>query len=134
MLHLKSNVVYGPTSQPGFVHMESKPPFSQPTEPDEVFLSPRIVCAAGAIARIGFESSALGSNALLVSPETGVIALDRSVDRVEESLRAAGVRVHRFNVPVEPAIELYDEGVQLCRTQRCDIVVGIGGGSALDTA
>jgi alcohol dehydrogenase class IV len=134
MLHLKGNVVYGPTSQQGSVHMESKSPTSRSNEPDEVFLSPRMLCAPGAIARVGFESSALGSTALLVAPEVGVVALDQSVDRVGEFLRVAGVAVHRFNVPAEPAIELYDEGVRLCRTHGCDVVVGIGGGSALDTA
>lgn len=103
-------------------------------EPDEVFFVPRIMFAAGAIAGIGVESSTLGSTALLVAPETGVAPLDRSVDRVQELLRAANVGVHLFNVPAEPEIELYDDGVGLCRRQGCDMVVGIGGGSALDTA
>jgi alcohol dehydrogenase class IV len=134
MLYWKGRVVYSPISQPGSMHMEYKPPLSRSNEPDEVFLVPRMLCAAGAITRIGAESAALGSTAFLVAPEAGVVALDQSVGRVEESLRAAGVAVHRFNVPVEPPIELYDEGVGLCRTEGCDIVVGIGGGSALDTA
>jgi alcohol dehydrogenase class IV len=114
--------------------MEQHLSLPQSSEPDEVFLVPRMLCAAGAVARIGVESAALGSTALLVAPEAGVVALDQAVARVEDAMRAAGVAVHLFNVPVEPAIELYDEGIRLCRTQGCDLVVGIGGGSALDTA
>jgi alcohol dehydrogenase len=114
--------------------MEAKPTFSRSAQPDEVFLSPRMLCAPGAIARIGVETAALGASALLVAPESGVVVLDQWVDRAEELLRGAGVAVHRFCVSVEPAIELYDEGVRLCRSHGCDVVVGIGGGSALDTA
>lgn len=110
------------------------PPLVRPPELDEIFLVPRMLFAPGAITRIGLEAAALGSRALLVTHEPGRIAFDRSVGRVEDSLGAAGVVVYRFNVPVEPDVELFDKGVRFCRTQGCDVVVGIGGGSALDTA
>jgi alcohol dehydrogenase len=37
-------------------------------------------------------------------------------------------------VEPEPAIELADEGAALAIKNKCDIVIGIGGGSAMDTA
>ncbi|PKN76315.1 MAG: alcohol dehydrogenase, partial [Deltaproteobacteria bacterium HGW-Deltaproteobacteria-10] len=37
-------------------------------------------------------------------------------------------------VEPEPRIELADEGAALARKNKCDIVIGIGGGSAMDVA
>ncbi len=34
----------------------------------------------------------------------------------------------------DPDIQCIDEGVELCRQERCDLVLGIGGGSVLDAA
>ena len=119
-----------PVSAPGL----QQPPLPRPPEPDEVFLAPRMLFAPGAIARIGVETAALGSRALLVTHEPGRLTSSGVVTLVEDSLGATGVVVSRFNVPVEPGIELFDEGIRVCRTQSCDVVVGVGGGSALDTA
>lgn len=49
-----------------------------------------------------------------------------------ESLRAAGVQVTEFAVPHEPTIELVQRGTELARAEKCDIVIGFGGGSAID--
>jgi alcohol dehydrogenase class IV len=40
----------------------------------------------------------------------------------------------RFVVHEEPTIETAREGVRVFRAERCDLVIGIGGGSALDAA
>jgi len=37
-----------------------------------------------------------------------------------------------FSVPGEPLVETINDGVALARSRKCDIVIGIGGGSALD--
>lgn len=119
-----------PLSTPGL----QQPPLPRPPEPNELFLAPRMLFAPGAIARIGVETAALGSRVLLVTHGPGRLTSSGVVDRVEDSLVAAGVALSRFDVPVEPGVELFDEGVRVCRTQGCDVVIGVGGGSALDTA
>ncbi len=42
--------------------------------------------------------------------------------------------VHLFRVESEPDTETIEKGVELCVEKRCDAVVGIGGGSVLDSA
>src|SRR5579859_2904938 len=37
-----------------------------------------------------------------------------------------------FSVPGEPTVELIREGVRQLQEQRCDVVISIGGGSAID--
>lgn len=39
-----------------------------------------------------------------------------------------------FAVPGEPAVDLIRTGVERCRAMRCDVVIGVGGGSVLDSA
>lgn len=50
------------------------------------------------------------------------------------ALRQAGLTVTVFPVAGEPAVETAEAGACLAREAGCDVVVGIGGGGALDTA
>ena len=45
-----------------------------------------------------------------------------------------GISEPRFAIEGEPTIETARAGVELYRSERCDSVIGIGGGSAIDTA
>lgn len=49
-----------------------------------------------------------------------------------DGLRAASVQVETFAVAREPTVELASEGVARARAFGADLVIGIGGGSALD--
>jgi alcohol dehydrogenase len=61
--------------------------------------------------------------------QAGVIA------KVEEPLRTAGIPFVIFSeIEADPAIESVDKGLNLGKEEGCDIVVGVGGGSSLDTA
>lgn len=52
-----------------------------------------------------------------------------------ESLNVAGIAYTEFNkVLPDPPAEVVDEGAKLCKAEECDCVIGIGGGSAIDTA
>ena len=57
------------------------------------------------------------------------------IDQVLESLNVAGIAYTEFNkVLPDPPAEVVDEGAKLCKAEECDCVIGIGGGSAIDTA
>ncbi len=56
-------------------------------------------------------------------------------ERVASLLIPEGMKYTIFNrVEPEPRIELADEGAALAIKNKCDIVIGIGGGSAMDVA
>jgi alcohol dehydrogenase class IV len=54
--------------------------------------------------------------------------------RVERLLADASLRAHRFEVRGEPEIGDVDQGLKAARAARCDVIVGVGGGSAIDAA
>ena len=57
------------------------------------------------------------------------------IDQVLESLKAVGLTYTEFDkVLPDPPAEVVNEGAALCEKAGCDCVIGIGGGSAIDTA
>jgi alcohol dehydrogenase class IV len=87
----------------------------------------RIVFGRGSVQAVVPAARAMGQRALLV---TG-----RSAERskaLEAELVRAGCEVCRFVIPGEPTIEQVSEGAEVGRRQRCEVVIGMGGGSAID--
>ena len=88
----------------------------------------RILFGPGTIGEVAPNAAAWGKRALL--------AVDDSlefVSRLEESLRKQGISVTRFSVSGEPTTETVRLGMQAARESDCDLVIGIGGGSVLDS-
>jgi alcohol dehydrogenase class IV len=74
-----------------------------------------------------------GTKVLLVS-DPGVLHAG-IISKVEEPLYLDKIPFATFTeVGMEATIESVDLGVKLAKSEGCDIVVGVGGGSALDTA
>ena len=89
----------------------------------------RIIFGQGTVEEVAPMASKMGNCALLV---TG-----RNVERagpLSGSLKNTGMKIVTFSVSDEPTIELTIEGVELARQNASDIVIGIGGGSVIDTA
>jgi alcohol dehydrogenase class IV len=102
------------------------PPFS-------FYFPTRLVFGSGKISTIGEEVAKLGSRALLATyplDSLGVV-----VDHAIDLLKQAGVSTVVFAEAISnPSNLLIDKGSQLARDERCDVVIGLGGGSAMDTA
>jgi butanol dehydrogenase len=100
-----------------------------------VFALPtRIVFGPGAIESVGQEAAALGQRALVI---TGSTFVRRSglIDHLCASLTNAGVSVSIYDeVDRNPTVDTIDRGGRAARERSTDIVVGLGGGSALDAA
>jgi alcohol dehydrogenase class IV len=87
----------------------------------------RIVFGVGALSQAGTHAKEFGHRALVV---TG-----RDTHRAEpllSALRHEGVIGLTFSVFGEPEIETIEQGIKQARYQRCEMVIGFGGGSALD--
>jgi choline dehydrogenase len=94
----------------------------------------RIVHGIGAIGRLGEEVRALGATRPLVVTDPGV-AKAGLLDEALAPLREAGLDPVVFDrVRANPPVELVDEGARFYRSEGCDGLVGLGGGSSLDTA
>jgi len=71
-----------------------------------------------------------------------LVVLDRNLskpgfkERIANTCGKNGVKATIFDkqVEAEPRLEVADEGAKAARKGKCDIVVGIGGGSAMDVA
>ncbi|MCP3161544.1 iron-containing alcohol dehydrogenase [Myxococcus qinghaiensis] len=68
-----------------------------------------------------------GQRVLLVTGKTPARA-----GALRESLEALGLTVTGFRVEGEPTVDLVRQGLGLLAQERCDVVVAMGGGSALD--
>src|SRR5579884_2878471 len=87
----------------------------------------RIVFGAGSVREAAPAAAALGRRALVVTGNSG----DRAAPLVKD-LEAGGVGSFPFAIPGEPTLELIRHGAREAREQRCDLVIAMGGGSALD--
>lgn len=88
-----------------------------------------IIFGAGTVNRAADEAARLGRRVLLV---TGGNAA-RTVDFVRR-LEKSGLNAVRFAIAGEPTVEQVAQGAALARREKCDLVIGFGGGSALDGA
>lgn len=94
---------------------------------------PRIAFGQGAIARLPELAGTFGANALVV---TGARSFQDSPywEGLVAGLKARNVRWEVARVAGEPSPELVDDAVTSHRGGHWDVVIGIGGGSALDAA
>lgn len=98
------------------------------TAPFEFATAARILFGAGRLAAAPAELCALGVGRVL-------LVTGRDPGRAAglgRALAAQGIAAVPFAVPGEPTVAHVREGAALARRERCDGVLAIGGGSALD--
>ncbi|HEY2419979.1 MAG TPA: iron-containing alcohol dehydrogenase [Neobacillus sp.] len=79
-------------------------------------------------------ASKYGDKCLLVTTEN-VAPLDKLYDRVKAILRNAAIEVIHFDkVLPNPTVEMVTEGFELAKSENVNFVLGVGGGSSIDTA
>jgi alcohol dehydrogenase class IV len=88
----------------------------------------RILFGPGSVTEVAPAAAALGRRALLV---TGRDA-ERSAP-LRERLNTQGVATVTIGVAGEPTVETARANVQRAREEACDLIIGLGGGSVLDT-
>ncbi len=97
--------------------------------PFEFATANRIIFGSGVIVQAGDIAASLGTRALVV---TGANA-ERARPLLDR-LGASGVEYVTFSVATEPTVDVAQRGAVAARAAHCNFVIGIGGGSALDSA
>lgn len=95
------------------------------------FYSPvRIVFGRGQFARAGELAAGLGGKSALAVFN----GAQRNADALVQQLVAAGTRASITRQRGEPTVDEVDRAADLARDGGCDMVIGLGGGSAIDAA
>lgn len=101
-------------------------------KPVVVYLPTKLIFGAGTLAKLGEEAEKYGRKALIVT--TGLSKTD-IIPRATCILKEAGIDSALFT-EIEPNPKTYniDKAVKILKEENCDFVIGIGGGSAMDSA
>ncbi len=102
-------------------------------KPFSVGRLPRIVFGAGVFHEIPPIARHHGQCVLIVTGNRSLRAT-RNWPVLLDGLRVAGMHWEDLTVEGEPSPQLVDDAVALFRPKHIDVVIGIGGGSALDAA
>lgn len=99
------------------------------------FQNPRkIVLGLGASEKVGEEATRLGGGKILVVSDDN-IEKTGILDNILKSIREKELDVRLYKIPVaEPTIDNARAVTNECRLGKYDVVVGVGGGSCLDSA
>jgi len=89
-----------------------------------------VVLGVGCFSALGERCRALGGKALVVTGKRSA----RASGALERALAQLAEAVVFDAVEENPSIETCAQGAALCRGSGCDVVVGLGGGSAMDAA
>ena len=93
----------------------------------EFATSARILFGTGTLSEAAPAARSVGRRALLVLGKSAARA-----GTLLEKLQAEGVTASLFHVGGEPGVETVIAGVAQARAEGCELVIGLGGGSALD--
>ncbi|HEX7576573.1 MAG TPA: iron-containing alcohol dehydrogenase, partial [Verrucomicrobiae bacterium] len=89
----------------------------------------KIIFGAGTLREAGAAAKQFGRRALVV---TGRDA--KRAGPLLKILHEAGVGAATFSAAGEPELSSIEQGTALARKEKCELVIGFGGGSALDAA
>lgn len=89
----------------------------------------KILFGPGSLSKVGSQAATMGKRALVV---TG-LGSERTQPLLEV-LQSAGLSSVLFQVSTEPTTEIVRQGTSMARDEACVLVIGFGGGSAVDTA
>lgn len=88
----------------------------------------QIVFGPGAAMQIGNLAAGLGRHVMVVTGKTSARA-----DFIFPIFKEHSLQSTRFNVTEEPTTSIIEAGVDMARGSGCDVVIGIGGGSVIDS-
>lgn len=96
--------------------------------------TPRLICQTGGLKQLGEVLSGLGVRRALIVTDPGIVSCGFA-EVALASVRGAGLSAELFDkVEADPPIAVVTSAIDFARKIDADGVVGLGGGSSLDTA
>jgi len=94
----------------------------------------KIIFGKGAESKVGAETAKYGSK-ILLHYGGGSIKKYGIYDRVLKSLKDSGLEIIELGgVQPNPRLSLARKGIDICRKEKVDFILAVGGGSAIDSA
>jgi len=98
------------------------------------YMPVKIFFGEGKLQKVGSLTKELGKKAFLVTGRKSMRKLGIT-DKVIKLLQDSSVEVTLYDrIPPNPTVEAVDEGAKLAKKEDCNVIIGLGGGSALDAA
>ena len=95
-------------------------------------LPPTIITGAGASEKVGEQAKRLGATNALIVTDPGIAKIGYA-DKIAQNLHAAGISSTCFaDVTPDPTLQNVQDGLKQYLDETCDLIVSIGGGSAID--
>jgi alcohol dehydrogenase class IV len=121
-----------PSITPGLARLFQASPW--PLQPFDFHTATRVVFGPGTLGRLGELAKELGDTRVLLVTDPGLEAAGHP-QRAERSLRDAGLEVFVFDDVEENPTSLHvDKGAAFAKPLGIDLIVSVGGGSAMDCA
>ena len=100
-----------------------------------LFMSPeRVIFGCGVVDDIGAYVRQLGGKKPFVATDKTVASID-AFQRIVDSFKRARLDYYLYtDSDVNPTDRQIDNGCRTYKAERCDVIIGVGGGSNLDTA
>lgn len=84
--------------------------------------------------KLGTLAKQYRATSAIIVTDAGITQLGY-VDIAQQSLQEAGVNVVVFDsVVADPPVAIVNDAIKIARDNSCDLVIGLGGGSSIDTA
>ena len=93
----------------------------------------KIISGENVIAELGSHIEGKGTKALIVTDE--FMVKFGNVAKVEAALKAADIPYAIYaGANTEPTDKIVEGGLEVYRSEKCDFIIALGGGSPIDTA
>lgn len=100
--------------------------------PTTFSIPPTIITGAGASEKAGEQAKQLGARNALIVTDPGIAKIGY-VEQIAKNLHNSGITTSIFsNVTPDPTLQNVTDGLNQYRAENCDLIVSIGGGSAID--
>ncbi|MBD3183053.1 iron-containing alcohol dehydrogenase [Candidatus Poribacteria bacterium] len=99
-----------------------------------VFMPTKILFGIDRVSEIADVVFDHGERAMIVTYED-LTGLEKTVERIEALLEEGGIAVTKYTkIKPDPGVEIINKGAELANEDGCQVMIGVGGGSAIDAA